>query len=195
MSVLPEGFDPRAEVRGLLDLVSIEAPSSLYRFMVGQEGVFRDRNGHAWYGSQLISASPLEWSRDGKAPGGSLTLSYFQDPVAPDLIEQLQASEDADIKGAAVRFYVQPLASHADLYAPQWAPVLVATKTAGTLRYEFVGDLQRSITLNIEGPAALRRTARGLNYTVADHARLIGTPNPSLEYMPQIARPEEKLFG
>lgn len=195
MSLLPEGFDPRAPIIGLLDLVSIEAPSGLYRFMVGQEGIFRDLAGNPWYGSQLISASALEWSRDGKAPGGSLTLNYFQDPTAPDLIDQLQASGDADIKGAPVRFYVQPLASHADLYAPRWAPVLVATKTAGTLRYEFQGDVQRSISLTLEGPAALRRTARGLNYTVADHARLIGAANPSLEYMPQIARPEEKLFG
>lgn len=195
MSVLPEGFDPRAQIVGIMDLVSIEAPSGLARFMVGQEGVFRDRDGNAWYGSQLISASALAWSRDGKAPAGGLTLSYFQDPTAPDLIERLREGGDLEIRGAPVRFYIQPVNDRAELYAPRFAPILIATRAAGPVTVEIINDLQRSLSLAIEGPVALRRTARGLNYTVSDHARLIGSPNPSLEYMPQIARPEEKLFG
>lgn len=195
MSFFPEGFDPRADIVGLIDLVSIDAPSGLARFMVGQDGVFTDADGNRWIGSSLITASPPELSRDGTAPAGQLTLSYFQDPEGADLISALRASGDTAIRGAVIRHYVQPLTDVSQFYAPVHAPVLVATKTAGTLRTEIVGDLQRSLSVDVEGPTAMRRAARGLNYTVDDHARLTGAPNPSLELMPQTSMTEEKLFG
>jgi hypothetical protein len=56
----PVGIDPREEVFGFLRLASIDAPSGLARFMLGQDGVFTDSSGNAWVGSQLIEASELE---------------------------------------------------------------------------------------------------------------------------------------
>ena len=196
MSVLPAGFDPRAEIVGLLTLVQIDAVSGTYGFMPGQEGRFTDANGFTWYGSQLIGAGDVDWSRDGTAPQGQLTLSYFQDPSAPDLIQQLRDSGDAETRGRPVRFYIQPLTDMAQFFAPTFAPLLIATKVAGPLTFEIEGDVIRRITLALEGPSALRRASRGLNYNVEDHNRLIGTTgNPSLEFAPSDARQEEKLFG
>lgn len=195
MSFWPAGYDPRAEIIGVLDLVAIDAPSGPARFMVGQEGRFRDAAGNHWWGSQLVSADPLEWSRDGTAPAGALTLSYFQDPAAPELIDELRESGDDVLRGRKVEFFVQPLGRVEDFYAPQHMPVLVATRTAGALRFSAEGDVVRHLQLSIEGSMAPRRAARGLYYTVADHEALIGETNPSLTYMPTDARQEETLFG
>lgn len=196
MSLLPTGFDPRAEVIYLLHLVQIDAVSGTYGFMPGQEGVYRDINGFSWYGSQLISAGEVAWSRDGSAPAGALTMSYFQDPSAPDLMQQLRETGDDQVRGRPVRFYIVPMTDAAQFYAPTFAPILIATKRAGSLAVEYEGDVTRRFQLTLEGPAALRRAARGLNYTVQDHNRLIGAAgNPSLEFIPNDTRTEEKLFG
>lgn len=195
VSFWPADYDPRAEIQSALDLVLIDAPSGSARFMVGQEGVFTDASGAQWVGSQLISAEPLEWPRDGTAPAGGLTLSYFQDPSAPDLIDQLREAGDDVLRGRKVWFYIQPLTRIEDFYAPQHMPVLVATRVAGALRFSAEGDVTRSLQLSIEGPMASRRSARGLNYEVPDHEALIGRANPSLGLMPKDARQEEQLFG
>lgn len=196
MSILPPEFDPRAEIIGLLNLIQIDAASGTYGFMPGQDGVFVDFNGFTWYGSQLISGGETDWSRDGTAPQGQVTLSYFQDPNAPDLIDELRASGDDATRGRAVRYYIQPITDVAQFYAPTFPPILIATKVAGSLTTEIEGDVTRRLSISLEGPAALRRSARGLNYNVADHNRLIGqVGNPSLEFIPQDSRQEEKLFG
>lgn len=197
MSFFPAAFDPRAPLIGILDLVEIDAPSGVVRFMPGQEGVFRDRSGNAWLGSQLIAVNPLEFPRNGEAPAVELTLSYFQDPDAPDLITQLRETGDDLLDGRAVRFYRQPLGSHADWVVPQWDPVLVATLTIrGGPSFHLSGPAARRITIQAEGAHEFRRAVRPRIYTTADHNRLIGdTDNPSLGLMPTTARQEEKLYG
>ena len=195
MTMFPDGFNPRDEIIGALALVAIDAPSGIARFMPGQEGKFTDSAGAVWWGSQLIDDGDVEWSRNGEAPAGQLSMTYFQDPDAPALIDELRESGDDVLRGRTIWFHLQPLGRHEDLYAPRWPPILIATRTAGALQFEAQGDVVRRLTLMIEGPLAPRRTARGFYYTVADHGALIGTPNPSLAYMPQHSRAEEKLFG
>lgn len=195
MSFWPSGYDPRAEVIGYIRLVSIDAPSGLARFMVGQDGIFTDANGNQWFGSQLLQPSALTLSRDGKAPEASLSLSYFQDPDAPDLIDQIKESGDDAVRGSIVRFYMQPIGSVEEFTVPVFQPVLRGTRTAAGLRYEAHGDTVRKITLTIEGPLRARVSRRGYVYTVADHAALTGSENPSLRYMPQRDRQTEKLYG
>jgi hypothetical protein len=195
VSFWPSGFDPRADIVGYLRLASIDAPSGLARFMIGQDGVFIDSSGNSWYGSQLIEPSEISLSRNGEAPAAEVSLSYFQDPDAPDLIEQIRDSGDSAIAGSIVRFYLQPLTDVAQFYKPTFAPVLRATRAAADLRFEAQGDTVRKITLTLEGPFRARVSARGLFYTVSDHAALLGAANPSLQYMPQIDQQIEKLYG
>jgi hypothetical protein len=191
----PVGIDPREQVFGFLRLASIDAPSGLARFMIGQDGVFTDTTGNAWVGSQLIEASELELPRDATAPEGQLTLSYFQDPDAPDLIDQLRASGDAAIRGSVVRFYIQPITSHEEFYRPTRPPILRAVRVATSLTFSAQGDTVRQISLRIEGPFAARQQRRGWVYSVNDHSALVGAANPSLQYMPQISQQLEKLYG
>lgn len=195
MSFWPSGFDPRAEIFGYMRLASIDAPSGLARFMIGQEGIFTDTDGNAWVGSQLIEPSELTLSRGAEAPAGSVSLTYFQDPDAPDLIEQIRTSGDDAIRGSIVRFYLQPLTDIVQFYAPIYPPILRATRVASGLGFEAQGDTVRKIMLSLEGPFRARVSARGLFYTVTDHAALIGEANPSLQYMPQIDQQIEKLYG
>lgn len=198
MSLFPAGFNARAEVSGIIDLVEIDAPSGLARFMIGQDGVFTDALGRAWTGSQVIGCSGYDWSRGQSAEEGTLSMSYFQDPAAPSLIDQLRESGDIDIAGRAVRFWLQPLLSMGDFYAPVLAPVLAATRVARSVAFHAEGDTIRRLTLSFEGAMQYRRRTRGFLYTVSDHNRLLGGPdpeNPSLEFVPIDGRPEEPLFG
>lgn len=195
MSFWPDGFGPHDDVVAALELVEIEAPSGVARFLLGVEGVFHDVNGTKWAGSQLLELSDLDWSRGGEATETVLVLSYFQDPAAPDLIAQLRASGDTAIRDAPVRFYLQPIASVEEFYAPVQPPILAATKTAAGLRYEFQGEVQRRLILTLEGPFALRQQRRGLFYNTSDHAALLGAANPSLEFTPLEDRQEEPLFA
>lgn len=189
------GIPARDDITGLLGLIEIDTPDGPARFMVGVDGVFRDIEGRAWAGSQLLSANEIEWSRGGEAPEGSLSLSYFQDPAAPDLIAQIRDLGADYVDGRTLRYYVQPIGSMADFYAPRLPPVLIATRRAGAVTFELQGDIVRRLSLTVEGPLAARRAARSRFYTVDDHARLIGTANPSLEFMPLEPREEEALFG
>lgn len=189
------GIPARDDITGLLGLIEIDTPDGPARFMVGVDGVFRDIEGRAWAGSQLLSANEIEWSRGGEAPEGSLSLSYFQDPAAPDLIAQIRDLGADYVDGRTLRYYVQPIGSMADFYAPRLAPVLIATRRAGAVTFELQGDIVRRLSLTVEGPLAGRRAARSRFYTVDDHTRLIGTANPSLEFMPLEPREEEALFG
>lgn len=195
MSYLPAGFDPRAGIVGAMDLVEIDAPSGVARFLVGQDATFTDVAGQRWAGSSLIDGGSLEWSRDGTAPAGTLMLTYFQDPDAPDLIEQLRASGDDVLRGRDVRFYLQPLSDAAEFWAPRFAPVLIATRTAGSLTFEAQGDTVRRLMLAIEGPMRGRRSRRAYYYTQTDHEALIGAGNPSLSLVPTDTRQDESLFG
>lgn len=198
MSLFPSGFDPRDEITGLIDLVEIDAVSGVARFMIGTDGVFRDSLGRSWYGSQVIGCSGYDWSRGASAEDGSLSMTYFQDPAAASLIDDLRASGDINVAGRAVRFYLQPLAGVAGFYAPTWPPVLVATKVGRSVSYSAEGDTIRRLTLSFEGAMQHRRRKRGFYYTALDHNRLLGnpeTPNPSLEFVPIDGRADEPLFA
>lgn len=195
MSFWPSGFDPRGEVRGFLRLASIDAPSGLARFMIGQDGRFTDTSTNVWYGSQLIEAGGVTLSRDGTAPAVNISLSYFQDPDAPDLIEALHESGDTAISGAVVRFYLQPINDVAEFYAPVYAPILRATRVAAGMTFNMEGDVARSITLSLEGAFRARASRRGWFYTVDDHARLVGAANPSLGLMPTDSQVLYRLYG
>ena len=195
MSALGEGFNPRDDILGLIGLIEVETPDGPARYMAGINGVFRDSQGREWLGSQHLQASEVEWSRGGEAPEGAMTMSFFQDPAAPDLIAQVRALGADYLEGRKVRYFVQPIRSMSEFYAPTLPMILIATRIAGSVSYEMQGDIARRMTLAVEGPMAGRRAARSRFYTVEDHSRLAGSANPSLQFMPLEPREEEALFG
>lgn len=85
---LPDSVDTTSPVFMGFDLVELDTPDGVFRFLLGTDGIFKDVNGVEWIGSTVLAASSLEASIDGRAPAGELTLTYFQDPEAPNLISQ-----------------------------------------------------------------------------------------------------------
>lgn len=188
-------FDARGEVIGVLDLVSIDTPDGVYRFLLGGDGRFRDVEGREWIGCQLFGASDLRASIQGEAPQGSLSMSFIQDPEDGDLVGEIRALGSDYVRGREVVFWDQPILSHNELYAPSLPPERLMTRRATYVEFDLSGALERRITLHFEGPFTGRNTAPGLQYTVADHARLIGEANSSLRFMPTDHYQEQKLFG
>ena len=195
MSFFPVGFDPRAEVVAYLDLVEIDTDDGPFGFLLGIDGKFTSTDARVWWGCSIAAGSDLEMAIGGAAPSGNLRLSFFQDPDAPDLVAQVHALGLDYVKNRPVRFYMQPLLSLAEFYAPSLAPLLVAQRTSASLSATISGPLQRSLSLGFEGPFLGRNSARGLKYTTEDHAILAGAANPSLAFMPSDMAVEEKLFG
>ncbi|SFY23652.1 hypothetical protein SAMN04244548_03199 [Paracoccus pantotrophus] len=195
MSVLPAGFNPRADAVGLMDMVSIETADGVFRFLLGADGRFVDVADREWIGSQLIDSSELRLSIQGEAPAGSLSLTFIPDPDDGDLVAQVRALGTDYVRGREIVFWLQPIGSMAEFHAPVHAPVRWLTRRGGHIEFDLSGGLERRITLTFEGPFTGRNTAPGLQYTVADHARLIGAPNSSLRFMPTDTFQEEKLFG
>lgn len=195
MSFFPPGFDPRADVVGLMDLVSIDTPDGLYRFLLGTDGRFVDVDDNTWLGSQLIIPPDVEMARGGVAPSGALTLTFIPDPADGDLVAELRALGQGYIDGREIAFWVQPLNSIAEFYAPTLAPIRVASRRATSLGFDLSGPLERTITLDFEGPFIGRNTARGYRYTTEDHARLTGAANSSLRFMPGDTFQNQRLFG
>lgn len=195
MSFFPSSFNPRDPVVAAFTLVEIDAASGVARFLPGIDGRFTDTDGNVWYGSQLLEISKLEVSINGTAPSGRASISYFQDPAAPDLIADIKANGDDEVRGREIRFFVQPFTSLEQMYAPVLAPIRLATRTMTTLEYEATGDQTRRLSVSFEGPFENRRTRRALYYNSEDHSRLVGYANPSLDYMPTENFEEEKLFG
>ena len=195
MSFFPTGFNPRDLSIGMLDLVNISTPGGEHGFLLGADGAFTDVNGKVWWGSTLFSVTGLQSAIDGIAPEGAITLSYFQDPNAPDLIDQVRALGLPYLKGRDITFYVQPLASIAEMSAPVWAPIPWLKRTVQSLTFTATGAQDRSITLSFESWAADRAAARRIVLNTEGHAQIIGEANPSLEFMPTVDFQEEKLFG
>lgn len=195
MSLFPAGFDASADLVGALELVEIDTPDGAFGFMTSIDGRFTSTDGRIWTGSTLIGAERLDMSPGGRAPEGKLTLSFFQDPLAPDLIGQVRALGADYVRGRPISFLVQPLLDHADLCQPQVAPIPIATRRMTALSFAADGAIARAITLSFEGIFAGRNTARRWSYTTEDHARIVGAPNPSLHYMPTDTFQQEKLFG
>ena len=195
MSFWPEGFDPSADAVGFLTLIVVETEEGPFGFMPGVDGMFTDINGVIYWGSTLLSVPTLKYGIQGTAPEGALTMTFFQNPDAPDLISQLRAQGLSYVEGREVRFYVQPINSQAEFSAPTMAPILFAVRTSARLSFEANGAVQRRITLEFEGPFAGRNEASKLVWSTADHSALWGAANPSLQYMPNSNFEEQKLWG
>ncbi|OWU80430.1 hypothetical protein [Phaeobacter sp. 22II1-1F12B] len=195
MSFFPAGYDYSDHVRAALDLCEIDTTDGPARFIVGVDGIFRDINGNSWYGSQLASVTSLASALEGQAPEGSATLSFFQDPDADSLIAQIKALGLDYIRGRAITFYVQPINSQSEFYAPTVAPVQWMQRVMRSLVFSASGAQDRSISVTFEAWSENRRAARRIVLNTEGHAKLIGEANPSLEFMPTSDFEEEKLFG
>ena len=132
---------------------------------------------------------------EGIAPAGQIVLPFFQDPNVPDLIQGIKDLGRAYIDGQEIKFYYQPLLSTACLYKPQLAPVLEFTRICRELSYSGEGPERREITLYFEATTEDRSSRRRIALNTEGHAKLLGTSNPSLEFMPTVDFEEEKLFG
>lgn len=194
MSTLPAGFGARDAIVAAFDLVQIATPDGPVRLMLGADGVFTDVDGNAWTGSSLIAASQLEAAIDGRAPSGELTLSYFQDPAAPDLVAQIRSLGADYVRGRALTFYVQPFRTLAEMQAPVFSPVPWLVRTMRTVKFSASGAQDRSISVTFEAQFEDRRSARRIAYNTRGHAALIGAANPSLEFIPTDNFEEEKLW-
>lgn len=195
MSFFPAGFDPRAPVHRLLDLCEIDTADGTYRFIIGTDGVFTDTSGNLWRGSALGSVSDLQSALDGAAPEGSITLSYFQDPDDPDVINQLKALGVDYVRNREIRFFVQVCESEEQLYAPRWAPCKYLTRIMTGISFSASGAQDRSIGGTFETYGQRRGAARRIQMNTDGHAQLTGSANPSLEFAPTVVFETEKLFG
>jgi hypothetical protein len=195
MSFFPSTYDQTENVIAALDLCAIETADGTARFIIGTDGVFTDSNSNVWYGSQLIAVNNLELAMDGNAPAGSVTLSYFQDPNATDLVDQVKSLGLDYVAGRNITFYVQPIRSQAEFYAPTIAPIQWMQRIMRTMTFSANGAQNRSISVSFESWSEDRKSARRIILNTEGHARLIGSANPSLEYMPTSDFEEEKLFG
>ena len=195
MSFFPNGYDSGGAIHGALDLCEIDTPDGPARFIIGTDGVFVDTDGNRWFGTQLASVSSLGSAMEGQAPEGNVTLSYFQDPDADDLITQVRALGLTYIEGRPITFLVQPIGSMEEFYAPKVAPVQWMQRTMRTLGISASGAQDRSISLGFEAWTEKRRASRRIVLNTEGHAKLIGEANRSLAFMPTTDFEEEKLFG
>lgn len=186
--------DQRADVQRILNLVAIDTPDGVFRFMAGTDGIFRDVDGHEWMGSRLIIADDLQASIQGTAPSGKLMLSFIPDPSDPDLIGKIAELGTDYVRGRAVAFYEQRIGSISEFYAPTEAPDLLMTRRAREISYSMSGAMDRSISLSYEGEFSGRNTAPGWQYTTTDHQALMGTTDTSVRFFPTTDNQEEKLF-
>lgn len=194
MSIFPPGFDPSGDIQFGLNLVTIDTPDGTFGFVIGADGIFTDINGMKWYGSQLIQAGDDEFATEGNAPSGQITMSFFQDPAAPDVISQVRELGADYVDGRDLIQWVLPMKSQAEFYAPTVAPIRVMTRTMRQVVLNLQEGQQRTIGVTYEASFERRRDRRRLIWNTTDHALLIGGANPSLQFVPQIYDQEEKLF-
>lgn len=195
MSFFPKSYNPRDDAIAMLDLAEIETPDGQARFMIGTDGLFTDINGKVWHGSQMINVSSMQAAIGGAAPEGSISLSYFQDPDADNLIGKIRELGADYVAGRAIRFYFQTIRSQAEFVAPTIPPLLWSTRTMRTIKTTCKGAQDRSITLSFEAWTENRRVARRIIMNTEGHAKLIGEANPSLSMIPTSDFEEENLFG
>ncbi|ETD02723.1 hypothetical protein [Rhodobacter capsulatus] len=188
-------FDPRAEYLAILDLVSIDTPDGVFRFIAGTDGIFTDINGHQWIGSRLINGGDMKASIQGEAPSGSLTLAFIQDPSGADLIAQIRELGTDYVRGREIVFWDAPIPSQSALYDGSVTPQRTFTRTAGHIEFDLSGPMERRITLTFEGPFTGRNTAPGWQMTTNDHSALIGSVNTSLRLMPTASYKPRPMFG
>ncbi|MGI3169980.1 hypothetical protein ACRARG_12545 [Pseudooceanicola sp. C21-150M6] len=195
MTLTIEQWNPRDRLVGFLDLVNINTTDGDFGFIAGTDGVFTDINGKTWYGSTLISVPRLQSAIDGVAPSGSIEMSFIQDPSDVDVVGQIRELGLAYIKDRPISFYLQPIRSMSEFHAPTLPPELHMTRTMRTLTFAGAGAAERSITVGFEPWTEDRRSAKRIAYNTDGHAKLIGSANPSLSFMPTENFEEEKLFG
>ena len=186
--------DLSAPVVGTLDLVEIDTPDGVFRFLLGIDGVFTNIDGREWLGSHVLGGGDMDLSINGSAPAFELTLTFFQDPAARDLMKEVASPGIGYIEGREVRIYAQDLFSMNDLYAPRIAPELVATRIARRIGFSMNGARDRKITLHCESVSEDRRSARRMQLDRRGHEALLGVENPSLEFMPTTDWEEEKIW-
>ncbi|MGR3452874.1 hypothetical protein [Pseudooceanicola sp.] len=195
MTLSLSDWNPRDAVVGVLDLCNINTPDGDFGFLLGQDGIFTDVNGKRWYGSTLISVPKLQSAIDGIAPAGTIDLTFIQDPSMPDLVDQVKELGLEYLDGRPITFWIQPIRSMAELQAPVLAPHLHLTRTMRSLTFTASGARDRRITLGFEPWTEDRRAARRIALNTEGHAKLTGTANPSLTFMPTENFEEEALFG
>lgn len=184
MNFFPESFNPRDPVVWGLDLVALDTPDGIARFMIGTDGIFTDSLGRPWYGSQLLTLSGMESTINGVAPAGKVGMAFLQDPDGPNVIESLKEYGAAYLDGRPIDFFVQPLAGPHEFSAPTVAPRQWARRIMRTMGKTLTGPLQREIWVGFEAYSEKRRTARRIAMNTEGHAELIGESNPSLEFLP-----------
>lgn len=188
-------WSPRDRVVGFLDLVNISTADGDYGFILGQDGKFTDVNGKVWWGSQALSVPKLQSAIHGVAPAGQLRFAWFQDPNGPDLITKMRTLGLPYIDGRTVSFWVQPLREMAELQAPVLAPHRHLSRIMRTLDIGARGAAGRFIEVGFVPWTEDRKSARRIAMNTEGHARLTGSANPSLTFMPTESFEEELLFG
>lgn len=188
-------MDTRAEVIGVLHLVEINTLDGPFRFMLGLDGEFTDKDGNVWLGSTILGGSERTMMIGDEAPRGSLSMTFIQDPSMPDVVTDVKALGVDYVYGLPVRFFTQPFMSHEEILAPTESPRLMMTRKATGMTFDIDGPARRVITLAYEGVGATGNLQLRRVYNTADHARLIGRANPSLQYIPQAAENDEPMFG
>lgn len=188
-------METRAEIVGVLHLVEITTLDGPFRFMLGLDGEFIDSSGQRWLGSTILSASERAMMIGDEAPRGSLSMTFIQDPSMADVVTQIKDLGVDYVYGLPVKFWVQPFTSHEEIMAPTSPPRLMLTRKATGITFDIDGPARRTITLAYEGIGANGNHQLRRVYNTADHARLIGRQNPSLQYIPQAAENDVPLFG
>lgn len=194
MSFFPTGFDPRAPHVYVLDLCEIDTTEGIFRFWIGQDGAFVDSLSRTWYGSSLAQVSGLQSALNGAAPAGEVSLSYFQDPDAPDLQAELRGNGLTAIEGREIRFFVQPCNRLEDVYRPATPPLRWLTRVMRKLTFSSAGAQDRRIAVSFEPWTEGRRVSRPIPINTDGHAQLIGEANVSLSQIPTLDWETEKLF-
>ena len=194
MSFFPPEFNPRDQVIGVLDLIQIDTPDGVYGFMPGVDGKFTDINGQEYWGGILIAEGALQMAIQGASPEGEIGMTFFSDPDGAQLIADIRELGLDYVRGRSITFLIQPLTNMAQFYAPVMPPIQIARRTMTRIIYSMSGPIQRQLSVGYEGVFAGRNAGPGLMYTTEDHARLIGTENPSLTYMPRDDFTEKQMY-
>lgn len=184
-----------AEPIAKLDLVNVNTADGDFGFIAGVDGSFVDITGKEWFGSTAIQMPSIEMSINGTAPSGEISMAYNQEPGGPDFSAQLRAIGSDYVAGRAISFYVQPLNELGEFYNPVLPVELYARRIMRGVSMSASGPTSRVITLSFETAWETRRRARRRAYNTEDHKDLIGSDNPSLEFIPTVDFQEEKLFG
>lgn len=192
---IPAEYDFQAENVGIIELISLDTTVGVCRFLLGDDARFYDVDGNEWLGSKLITVSDVDYSINGNAPSVEFTFSFIQDPDADDLVARVKALGIDCVKGRDATMYMQYVASFGEIFKPVYPPLVITKRKMQNITYVFDGPQIRAISLTVEGPFALRSKPVGLRYNTADHSRLVGYDNPSLEFMPTNNFDEQPLFG